>query len=407
MIFLISVCFYPDLAMGQDIEQTKFKIKLIADGILKDATFKFVDKKNGQVYSVPDDAPDNAQLAPQSAYTDWRYWNGVLNIAMLKLGKILDDDAYTKFAIKNVAFGFAHYKYFENKHQDENKWAYPFGQFFMMEELDDCGAIGASVIEVYQLDKQEKYRQYILQAAQHIMDKQSRMEDETFVRSFPYKWTLWADDLYMSVPFLVRMWELEGSDKYLDRAVKQVINFHQYLFDTDMRLMSHCWYSDLEQRGVAFWGRANGWALVAQVDLLDKLPINHPKREELILLLKRHIFGISRYQDANGLWHQLLDKPDSYAETSCSAMFIYTIARSVNKGYIDKRFKSIAEQGWKGILQKISEDGQVEGVCTGTVVSDNLVDYYHRPAPHNDVHGIGTVLLCGAEVLQMMLNQNN
>ena len=80
-------------------------------------------------------------------------------------------------------------------------------------------------------------------------------------------------------------------------------------------------------------------------------------------------------------------------------MFTYAIARAVNKGYIDKRYSSIAEKGWEGILTKIHSDGQIEGVCAGTVVSDNLVDYYNRPAPLNDIHGIGTVLLAGAEIL--------
>jgi len=115
--------------------------------------------------------------------------------------------------------------------------------------------------------------------------------------------------------------------------------------------------------------------------------------------LRRHILGIARYQGAEGFWHQLLDKTDSYLETSCSAMFTYTIARSVNKGYIEPRYASIARRGWEGVMTNIRPDGQVEGVCAGTSVSDDLVYYYRRPAPSNDVHGIGAVLLAGTEML--------
>jgi unsaturated rhamnogalacturonyl hydrolase len=150
---------------------------------------------------------------------------------------------------------------------------------------------------------------------------------------------------------------------------------------------------------VAFWGRANGWAMLAQVDLLDKLPLEHPKRDTLLALLQRHILGLARYQSGNGLWHQLLDKTDSFLETSCTAMFTYAIVRAVKKGYIEKRYLSIAEKGWEGIVSKIHVDGQIEGVCTGTGVSDNLVDYYNRPTPLNDVHGIGAVLLAGSEII--------
>jgi rhamnogalacturonyl hydrolase YesR len=197
------------------------------------------------------------------------------------------------------------------------------------------------------------------------------------------------------------MGELTGDVKYFDDAAKQVENFQKYVFDTAMGLMHHCWYSDVNRPGVAFWGRANGWALLAQVDLLDRLPNNHPKRGKLLDILQRHILGVARYQGGEGLWHQLLDKTDSYLETSCSAMFTYAIARSVHKGYIEPRYASIARRGWEGVMAKIRPDGQIEGVCAGTGVSDDLVFYYHRPTPMNDAHGVGAVLLAGTEILEL------
>jgi rhamnogalacturonyl hydrolase YesR len=81
-------------------------------------------------------------------------------------------------------------------------------------------------------------------------------------------------------------------------------------------------------------------------------------------------------------------------------MFTYAIARAVNRGYIDAYYASIAKRGWEGIMTKIREDGLVEGVCTGTVVDDSLDYYYHRPTPLNDVHGLGTILFAGAEILE-------
>ena len=82
-------------------------------------------------------------------------------------------------------------------------------------------------------------------------------------------------------------------------------------------------------------------------------------------------------------------------------MFTYSIARAVNKGYLDQRYMTIAERGWEGILTKIRSDGQIEGVCAGTVVSEDLVHYYNRPAPLNDIHGIGFVILAGIEVSKL------
>jgi rhamnogalacturonyl hydrolase YesR len=393
LTILLFISVYP-----QRDSLTEKKLRSVADAILENSTFRFIDQNN-TVYSSLKNISADAEMKPASPYTDWRYWNGVLNLAMLKLGEVLNEASYKEFPSKNISFSFDNYQYFEEKHKDENKWSYPFGQFFILEELDDGGAMGASVIEVYKEDPQERYKKYIDKVAEHIMKKQGRLDDGTLVRSFPNKWTLWADDLYMGLSFTSRLGEFTGDSKYFDDAARQVINFHKYLFDEEKEIMYHCWYSDLKRNGVAFWGRANGWALVAQADLLDRLPQNHPQRDTLISLLQRHILGIAKYQGEEGLWHQLLDKVDSYLETSCSAMFTYTIARAVNKGYIDKRYASIAERGWEGVMAKIRSDGQVEGVCTGTGIGNDLVHYYKRPAPLNDVHGLGAILLAGAEIL--------
>ncbi len=318
---------------------------------------------------------------------------------MSRLGEVLHEPTYAEFSQKNVAFSFNNYRTFEERYKGEGKWNYPFGQLFIMEELDDCGTMGASVIELVHNDPQDRYYAYIDQAAKQMLTRQSRMEDGTFVRSFPRKWTLWADDLYMSISFLSRFGEMSNDNHSFDDAAQQVINFHKYLFDGDVGLMHHCWYSDVRRPGLAFWGRANGWAMLAQVDLLDRLPKNHPQRDTLIALLQRHILGIARYQSGEGLWHQLLDKVDSYLETSCSAMFTYAIARAVNKGYIESCYASIAQRGWEGVLTRILPDGKIEGVCAGTGVGDDLAFYYHRPTPLNDIHGIGAVLLAGSETL--------
>jgi len=368
---------------------------------VKDATFRFVDQVTRERLSAPYNAPSDTQLKIESRYNDWRYWNGVINIAMNQVGEALHDTTFADYSERNIAFCLDNGRYFENSHKSEDKWSYPFGQMFTMNELDDCGAMGASVIEVYLKDRERRYKDYIDRAANHIENVQARLSDGTLVRSFPRKWTLWADDLYMSVSFLSRMGELTGNERYFDDASRQVINFHRYLFDQSAGLMRHCWFSDSGRPGVAFWGRANGWTLVAQVDLLDRLPLNFGQRDTLLSLLRRDIAGIVRYEGSDGMWHQLLDKTDSYEETSCTAMFTYTIARGVIKGYISSEYEAAARRAWKGVVKKIRPDGQIEGVCTGTGVGDDLAFYYKRPAPLNDVHGVGAVLLAGSEMMQL------
>jgi DUF1680 family protein len=390
---------YWSVAATQEQRDVERVVRLVAGGVLADATFTFVDDATGHRYTTPADAAAEARLRPASAYQDWRYWNGLLNLALLRVAEATGDPRYRDFVLRNIRFAFDAAPYFEQRYRGEDKWAYPFGQYIVMQELDDYGAMGASVIEAYAFEPDARYRRYVEAAAAYASTNQGRLADGTLARSFPRQWTVWADDLFMSVPFLARMAELAGDPRYLDDAVQQVVRYHRYLFDEGAGLMVHNWYSGTRRPGVAFWGRANGWAIVAQVDLLDRLPPTHPQRDTLLVLFRRHIEGLARHQTSDGLWHQLLDREDSYLETSASAMITYAVARGVNQGYLDGTWARVAREGWTGVATRIRQDGMIEGICTGTSVSDDIQDYYRRPTPLNDVHGLGTVLLAGSEIL--------
>jgi unsaturated rhamnogalacturonyl hydrolase len=399
VVFLSLVS--PVHVTAQDTVRTKEILRAVAGRVLHEATFLFVDGKTGESFDAPAKAPPGVQLKLQSGDNDWRYWNGVLLLAMMRMGEVLGDSAYPLFSRRDVAFCFENYRSFEDSYRGEPKYEYPFSQQFIMEELDDCGAMGSCVIEISRSDPRPAYLAYVEKASAFIQAKQARLEDHTLIRLHPQKWTLWADDLYMGVSFLSRVGQLPGHESALDDAALQVTKFHHYLFDNAKGLMHHCWYSSPPRPGIAFWGRANGWAILAQVDLLDRLPADHPMREELLALLRNHIAGIAKYEGANGLWHQLLDKPDSFLETSCSAMFTCAVARAVNRGYIGPEYASLARRGWEGVISTIDDNGNIRGVCAGTGVSETPGDYYSRPAPLNDPHGTGAVLLAGCEILQL------
>lgn len=146
--------------------------------------------------------------------------------------------------------------------------------------------------------------------------------------------------------------------------------------------------------------------MMAQVELLDYLPMDYPNRKKLLKILYQQILGISRYQDISGMWHQLIDKNDSYLETSSTAMFTYSIAKAVNNGWIDKRYISIAIEGWEGLKKNINEDGLVKNICQGTGIENDLLYYYKRPTPLNDIHGLGAILLAGNEIIKFKRDNN-
>ncbi len=397
IIFLIVPVFCQEENMDEKI------VRSIADNIINHTTLAYQAVNSRIIYHSTKEIPDNVEVRFADQFTEWGYTMGVLDMAMIDLGAFLSDEKYTSYPIRHVTNGMDNYKYFQDRFKnDRAHYRWPYGQLWTMSELDDCGAMGAAVIEVYNLDKRKDFRDYIDKTADHILKKQERLPDGTLVRTGPHEMTLWADDLFMSVPFLARMGNLTGENKYFDDALKQVFNFTKYLWDPEKELYYHCYYSDLQRNGVAHWGRCNGWIMMSQVHLLSYLPKDYPQREELRKNLERQMLGIAKYQNADGLWHQVLDKTDSYAESSCSAMFVYSIAKAVNEGWIDKRYASIALRGWEGLKDKeITLDGQLKNICVGTGIEDNIAFYYNRPARPNETHGLGPIIDAGVEIIKL------
>jgi rhamnogalacturonyl hydrolase YesR len=403
LLTAISGCVFLLSAVNAYAQTNEAVVRKIADQIIKETVLGFQGVTDGRFYATAAEIPENVAVRYASPYTGWHYTHGVLNMAMIELGNFLNDPKYTSYAANHVAYGFNNYKVFRDRFKPgRSHVGYPYGEMFTMEELDDFGAMSASILDVMATNPKPEYKEYLEKAAKHLTEERSRLGDGTFVRAFPAKMTLWADDLYMSVPFLARMGQYTGNKKYTDDAIKQVVNFNKYLWDADKQIYWHTWYSDLKRNGVAHWGRCNGWIMLATVHLLDHLPANHPKRRMLISLLERQAIGIAQYQSPEGLWHQLLDKPDSYLESSCSAMFVYGIGHAVNAGWIDKRYASIAKAGWEGLKKhEINELGQLKDICVGTGIQDNLVFYYTRPVGLNEKHGTGPLLDAGVEILKL------
>jgi rhamnogalacturonyl hydrolase YesR len=405
ILLFIAALFLSFSLYAQDSKQTIENTKRVADEIIAQNIREFKDSRTGKTYTDLKGVKDIENLIMRSDYTDWDYTSGVMNMAMLELGNLLKEEKYINYAKDNFEFIFRNAPYLKNKPPNRSKWSFPLGQFYALDRLDDCGAMGASLIKVYQFEKRPEYLTYIKRAADHIEHKQERLGDGTLCRPKPLKWTIWADDLYMSVPFLVNMGVLSGDNKYFDDAAKQVIQFTDYLWDENSGLYYHCWQSDDSTNGVAHWGRANGWVIVAQIELLKNLPENHPQRGKLLSILNQQINGIARWQSESGLWHQLLDKPDSYLESSCTAMFTYGIAAAVNEGWIPEKYISIALQGWQGLLSKTTDDGKINDICIGTGVGNDLNFYYNRPAKLQDSHGTGAYILAGVEIEKYLLKK--
>ena len=192
---------------------------------------------------------------------------------------------------------------------------------------------------------------------------------------------------------------------YSEHAVKQVLQFSQRMFNWEKGLFMHGWVQDMVPHPQFHWARANGWAIMAMIELLDVLPENHPGYTDVLKIVKAHIQGLAACQSGQGYWHQLLDRSDSYLETSATAIFTYSIARAINRGYVDAQaFGPVVLLAWNAVSTKVNDKGQVEGTCVGTGMAFDPAFYYHRPVNVFAAHGYGPVLLAGAEVIALIRN---
>ena len=271
--------------------------------------------------------------------------------------------------------------------------------------LDDAGALCAAMIKAHRDGLDADIRPLINNFIHYISDQQFRLADGTLARNRPQPNTLWLDDLFMSVPALVQMGKLTGEKRYYDDAVKQIRQFSARMFDRQKGLYMHGWVQGMEVHPSFHWARANGWAVMTLVEVLDVLPEDHPGYQEVIEQLQAHVEGLARHQDGTGFWHQLLDRNDTYLETSATAIYTYAISRAINRGYIDGlAYAPMVLLGWNAVASKVNDMGQVEGTCVGTGMAFDPAFYYYRPRHIFAAHGYGPVLLAAAEVILLIKN---
>lgn len=335
----------------------------------------------------------------------WNYPLGVTLYGLLQSGRKLQRHDVISYVRRHIEECTSMYAY---TMWDKEQYGLPGinHQLSQIDALDDCGSFGSTVLEACAEGRLPGALEAAEFIAEHITMRQSRLPEGALYRVSPHSATLWADDLYMSVPFLCRYFALTGDIRYVDDAAKQFLLFKKYLFMPDYKIFSHVYDFSYDTPTNIPWGRGNGWVLFSLSELLAALPLNHPARTELLNFYKEFSDGVLQLQGANGFWHQVLTDQTSYEETSCTAMFVYALSRGIRYGWIEPTDSCIEAvmKGWSGIERlSIDKQGNVHGVCRGSWYSFNPDYYKYDLQPLlNDTHGIGIVLLAGVEVINLM-----
>ncbi|PQA58842.1 glycoside hydrolase family 88/105 protein [Siphonobacter curvatus] len=331
---------------------------------------------------------------------------GVTYAALLQASEATGDPkykAYTNERLKFLAEIAPHFQKLLNE-DPQNRLA--MRAFLNPHALDDGGALTAAMIKSVRGGNKATLRPLVDHFITYILTKEYRLSDGTLARNRPQPNTLWLDDLFMGVPALAQMGKLTGEAKYYTEATRQVMQFSKRMFNPQKGLYMHGWVEAMNVHPEFHWARANGWAILTKVELLDVLPDNHPQRAKILELLQAHVKGLTACQSGSGFWHQLLDRNDSYLETSATAIYAYCLARAINKGWIDKvAYAPACLLAWNAVSTKVNAKGQVEGTCVGTGMGFDPAFYYHRPISPYAAHGYGPVILAASEVIQLLKKQ--
>jgi unsaturated rhamnogalacturonyl hydrolase len=277
---------------------------------------------------------------------------------------------------------------------------------------------GRAYLTLYRVTGEEKYKTAIDQIRAQLKTH-PRTKEGGFWHKKIYPWQMWLDGLYMGEPFYAEYSMTWNEDNWNDIA-NQYVWVEKHARDPKTGLLYHAWDESKEQKwankqtGMSplVWGRAMGWYAIALVDALDYFPKNHPRRAELMAILNREAEAIAKYQDKDGLWWDIIDlanKPKNYHESSCSAMFVYALAKGVRLGYLPAKYLSTVNNGWAGIKKEFVKelpDGNLdwEGTVSvsglgGNPYRDGSYEYYmSEKLRTNDAKGLGPAVMAAIEM---------
>ncbi len=304
------------------------------------------------------------------------------------------------------------YKYFTGamelicKHRDFGKydralfgWTSYMAKASRLEDLDSVGTIGMNVAEYYLMTGDLRAKGMMNFLADRMLHYVPRFSDGTFYRVK----TMWTDDMYMCLPFLARLGAISGEQRYFDEIYTQITGFYKRLFMHDEHIYSHIYFPQEDFANHVPWCRGNGWVLLALSEVLLLMPENYENRDKILEIFKEFAKGVLSFRDKKeGIWHQVINNPESYTEASGSAMFIIALARGIRMGWIKNEYTRDVLDAWEALTENCVDDcGNVYGVCMGSGCNKEEKYYLQLDTIVNDDHGMGIVLEAGVEIMNL------
>ena len=227
-----------------------------------------------------------------------------------------------------------------------------------------------------------------------IPENAKTQEKEWDAKGYSWQTRLWIDDMYMITIIQMHAYRATGDMKYVERAAKEMAMYLDELQRSN-GLFYHA--PDVPY----FWGRGNGWMAAGMAEVLRFLPESSPYYSRIIQGFQSMMASLKNYQTEEGMWRQLIDKPDCWIETSGSAMFAYAFIMGVKYGWLPvKEYGEAARRAWLAMITYINSDAKVREVCVGTNKKNDMQYYYDRARNTGDYHGQAPYLWCTVALLE-------
>lgn len=261
----------------------------------------------------------------------------------------------------------------------------------------DLNMFGSLPLELYQLTKDEKYLSLGLPYAdtQWEVPENSSPEQKAWAeKGYSWETRLWIDDMYMITIVQTQAYKVTRDVKYLHRAAREMV-----LYLDELQRPNGLFYHAPDVP--FYWGRGNGWMAAGMTELLRSLPEDDQYRARIMQGYQTMMKSLKEFQTPGGMWNQLIDEKDSWAETSASAMFAYALITGVKKKWLNAAmYAPVARKAWMAMVPYVDENGAVSDVCVGTNKKNDKQYYYNRPRSKGDYHGQAPYLWCVGALLE-------
>ena len=204
-----------------------------------------------------------------------------------------------------------------------------------------------------------------------------------------------SDAVFMGTPILAQAGRLTRDPKYAEMALTHL----RFMVQLNQRPDGLHQHSPVDPERTA-WGRGNGFVTLGLALTLSELPDSGPQHDEVLKLYRDHLAVMLRHQDAVGMWHQVVDHPESYPELTVTCMTTFSIARGLRRGWLDRAtYEPVIRRAWSSIKTRVGPSGSLVDVCTGTGKMKSLREYFDRPANFgNEDRGGAMSLLVATEM---------